>query len=447
MNTFYALSLIRRSLIVRFAPALVGLGLLSQCTDQVTSTVRFHRMTPVYTTTQEIRDAVSVQPPQAIRGTGKIFTHGSYLFLNQPGDGVHIINNADPTNPQSISFINIPGNYDLAVQGDIMYADSYIDLLAIDISNPEAIRVLHREENVFPQFNSFGFYPDAEKGVVTRWEEVDVVQTFEGEIDGSMWEPGVYQYIDHLDIAEYARYDFVEQSNVPVWEMNNANVTPVGRGGSMSRFAVSGEHLYTIDDSNLQVFDISSASTPTSVNEIMVDFMIETIYPHDNKLYIGAQNGMYIYDKTVPESPMLLSSYWHATSCDPVVANDTLAYVTLRTGDACEGDQNVLEVVDVKDARAPYETARYDMEHPHGLGLDGTTLFVCEGEFGVKVFDVTHTYEIPDHLISRIEGIYAYDVIAHDNHLLVIAEDGVYQYDYSDPEHIVQLSKMTRLAL
>ncbi|MEQ9443525.1 MAG: hypothetical protein RIG62_31085 [Cyclobacteriaceae bacterium] len=446
MNTFYALSLIRKSLIF-ITPALVGLGLLSQCTDQVTSTVRFHRMTPVYTTTQEIRDAVSVLPSQAIRGTGKIFTHGDYLFLNQPGEGVHIINNADPAQPRNVSFINIPGNYDLAVQGDIMYADSYIDLLAIDIRNPESIQVLHREENVFPQFNSFGFYPDAEKGVVTRWEEVEAVDTYKGEVDGSYWGGGVYQYIDHLDIADYARQDFVQQSNVPVWEFSQEQPTVVGRGGSMSRFSVSGEHLYTIDDSNLQVFDISSSTTPTSVNEFLVDFMIETIYAHEDKLFIGAQNGMYIYDKSVPESPTLLSSYWHATSCDPVVANDTLAYVTLRTGDACEGDQDVLEVVDIKDASYPHEVARYQMEHPHGLGLDGTTLFVCEGESGVKVFDATQTYEIDQHLISHIEGLYAYDVIAQNSHLLVIAEDGVYQYDYSDLQNIKLLSKLTRVAL
>ncbi len=440
-----------RSPILRLLSLIVPVGLcavlLSHCTDKVTSTVRFHRMTPVYTTTDVIRNAVTVLPPQPVTGTGKIFSHDDFLFLNQPGDGVHVIDNTDPANPRPISFINIPGNYDLAVQGDIMYADSYIDLLAIDISNHQSIEVLHREENVFPRFNSFGFYPDDERGVVTQWNEVDVTETFEGEISGSLWQPGVYQYIDHLDITRHAWQDFVNQSNVPVQEFNRSEPTIVGRGGSMSRFSITEEHLYTIDDENLQVFDLSAPNTPTSVNEMSVTFMIETIYSQKERLFIGAQNGMFIYSTVVPESPTMLASYWHATSCDPVIANDTLAYVTLRTGDACEGDQNVLELVDIKQASNPFEVARYQMDHPHGLGLDGSTLFVCEGASGVKVFNANFPFQLEDNLISTIDDMFAYDVIAENNRLIVIGEDGVYQYDYTDPQNIRFLSKMTRMAL
>jgi hypothetical protein len=404
-------------------------------------------MIPVYTTTQEIRSAVSVLPPQPVTGTGKIFSHENFLFLNQPGTGVHVIDNSDPANPSTISFINIPGNYDLAVQDDIMYADSYIDLLAIDISNPQSVEVLHREENVFPQFNSFGFYPDAQRGVVTQWNEMDVTETFEGEISGTQWQPGVYQYIDHLDIAQHARQEFVNQSNIPVQEFNRTEPTIVGRGGSMSRFSVSGEYLYTIDDENLQVFDLSSPTTPTSVNEMSVTFMIETIYSHQEHLFIGAQNGMFIYSTVIPESPTQLAAYWHATSCDPVIANDTLAYVTLRTGDVCKGNENILELVDIKQASNPHEVARYQMDNPHGLGLDGSTLFVCEGASGVKVFNANFPFQLQDNLITTIDDMFAYDVIAENNRLIVIGEDGVYQYDYTDPQNIRFLSKITRLAL
>ncbi|WKN43419.1 LVIVD repeat-containing protein [Tunicatimonas pelagia] len=446
MNPFHASLLVRKSLIF-IVPVCIGFGLLSYCTDQVTSTVRFHRMTPVYTTTQEIREAVAIMPPRAIQGTGKIFSHDNYLFLNQPGEGVHIIDNTNPSQPQTTGFINIPGNYDLAVAGDIMYADSYIDLLAIDISNHQSIQVLHREENVFPKFNSFGFYSDNDKGVVTQWEEVDVTETFEGELNGTKWGPGVYQYIDHLGISQQARHDFVQQSNVPIRELNSTAPTPVGRGGSMSRFAISTDHLYTIDDENMQVFDLSSATTPTSVNEFSVGFMIETIYAHQKQLFVGAQNAMYIYDKSVAASPNLQATYWHATSCDPVIANDTMAYVTLRTGTTCEGDQNVLELVDIKQANLPQEVARYNMDSPHGLGLDEHLLFVCEGASGVKVFDARYPYALDNHLISQIDGLFAYDVITQDQHLIVIAEDGVYQYDYTNPEQITLLSKMTRAAL
>ena len=48
---------------------------------------------------------------------------------------------------------------------------------------------------------------------------------------------------------------------------------------------------------------------------------------------------MQIYDNSQPEIPLTSSSFFHATSCDPVVANDSMAYVTLRTGNTCQGAQ------------------------------------------------------------------------------------------------------------
>ena len=160
--------------------SLVLLGTLSQCSDRVEATIRYTRVTPIYETTEVLRDAVVVMPPKAIEGTGKIYAHDGYLFLNQPAEGVHIIDNTDPTNPRPISFVNIPGNFDLAVQGDVLYADSYIDLLALDISDPRNVSVVQRVENVFPRYNSYGFYPDEEQGIVTGWVEEEMVEVYEG---------------------------------------------------------------------------------------------------------------------------------------------------------------------------------------------------------------------------------------------------------------------------
>ncbi|HHN47860.1 MAG TPA: hypothetical protein ENN08_02830, partial [Bacteroidales bacterium] len=50
--------------------------------------------------------------------------------------GIHVVDNSNPASPQIISFIAIPGNYDLAIRGNILFADSYIDLVALDISDP-----------------------------------------------------------------------------------------------------------------------------------------------------------------------------------------------------------------------------------------------------------------------------------------------------------------------
>ena len=65
------------------------------------------------------------------------------------------------------------------------------------------------------------------------------------------------------------------------------------------------------------------------------------------------------------------------------------------------------------------------MSHPHGLGIDGTTLFICEGTFGLKVFDYSDIYNIDDNLLVQRTGFHAYDVIPFNNILLLIGDDGL----------------------
>ena len=55
--------------------------------------------------------------------------------------GIHILDNTTPANPKNVAFIDIPGNMDLAVKGDILYADLYTDLVTLDISNPLKVAV------------------------------------------------------------------------------------------------------------------------------------------------------------------------------------------------------------------------------------------------------------------------------------------------------------------
>ena len=421
------------------------LGLFSRCTDQVEATTRFTRVTPVYQTTQELREAVAVEAPRPIEGTGKIYAHDGYLFLNQPGEGIHIIDNTNPAQPQPISFVNIPGNFDLAAQGNMLYADSYIDLLALNISDPQHVTVAKRVENVFPRYNSYGFYPDEELGIVTSWIEEEVVEVYEGELSGyQSHSPGVYYAEDLILMSNAAHADFRSQADVPVF--NQANEM-VGKAGSLSRFAVSQQHLYAVDDQNMQVFDITQAGDPVAGNELAVGFMVETIYPFSDKLFIGSQSEVFIFENANPENPTFVSSFTHATSCDPVVANDSLAYVTLRSGNTCNGIQNQLDVLDVRNVYNPTLMVSYQMENPHGLGIDANLLFLCEGEHGLKVFDTSDSYAIDQRMIAHFEDIHAYDVIPMNGILMVIGDDGIYQYDYTDRGNIRLLSTLTVAAL
>lgn len=149
---------------------------------------------------------------------------------------------------------------------------------------------------------------------------------------------------------------------------------------------------------------------------------------------------MHILDITTPETPVKLSTYEHLRSCDPVVVDENYAYVTLRSGNLCPGNTNVLEVIDIKDLNLPKLIASYQMTNPHGLGIDNTTLFICDGGDGLKAFDAADIQAIDKNLLAHYKDVNATDVIPYDNTLIMIGEDGLFQYDYSDPKDIKLLS-------
>ena len=152
--------------------------------------------------------------------------------------------------------------------------------------------------------------------------------------------------------------------------------------------------------------------------------------------------GMHILDISSPESPVTLSTFRHVTSCDPVVVEGDYAYVTLRTGNFCAGNVNQLDVVDISDLRNPQLVKTYPMTNPHGLGIDNHTLFVCDGSAGLKAYDATDVNLIDDNLIAHHKDVHAVDVIPFNNVLMMIGQDGIFQYDYSDPRELKILSKI-----
>lgn len=210
-----------------------------------------------------------------------------------------------------------------------------------------------------------------------------------------------------------------------------------GKGGSMARFAVSGDYLYTVDDSGLNLFDISTASDPQKRNKVPLTFGVETIFPYHDMLFIGTQRGMFIMSLENPANPQVLSLYEHVTSCDPVVTDGRYAYVTLRTGRTCTNTAvNQLDIVDIQDVKAPVLVKPYNMTNPNGLGIDGNLLFVCDD--GLKVYDAT---DVMDLKLKHHFRINAFDVIPDNGRLLVIGSDGFYQYTYDD-DSLELLSKI-----
>lgn len=214
-----------------------------------------------------------------------------------------------------------------------------------------------------------------------------------------------------------------------------------GVGGSTARFTISNNTLYVVTNTGLQAYDVSQAGDPKPGSATPLGFGVETIFPYRNNLFIGTQTGLFIYDISQPSNPQRVSLYTHIQSCDPVVAQGNYAYVTLRSGTNCRNTAiNSLDVVDISNVATPKLLKSYPMKNPHGLGVDGSLLFVGEGDYGLRVMDVSDPTNVRE--VQNFDGPKTYDVIPTQKRLIVTGPDGIYQYSYANSRPLTLLSKL-----
>jgi hypothetical protein len=418
--------------------AVLFIASFSRCEDQCKATNKYSYFEPVYMTSAQLKAQVEFQPPHELTDIGRIYFKDDYLFLNEKGKGIHVYNNENPSHPKSIGFLNIPGNYDLAISGSTLYADSYVDLIVFDISDFNNIKEVNRMESLFNNYQSMGMQVASEKGIIVDWQEKENVQVYETECDQQNYWGGIY-YEDGIALSSSAAANF------------SGKVTPrpssssTGIGGSMARFTVNNNYLYALDGANLDIVQISIPQQPKAEKQVPLTWNVETIFPAGDNLFFGTQTGLLIYNVVDPSSPSFVSQYAHVRSCDPVVIEDNYAYVTLRSGSTCEGFTNQLEVIDITDLKSPVLVSTCPMTNPYGVGIDDKVLFVCDGSSGLRVLDATDVTAVCNKQIYQYDKIHALDIIPFNKIAMVISENGLYQYDYSDPSAIRLLSTLTVL--
>lgn len=415
-----------------FLLLITGLFVLPGCKDYVDEYVTYTVNEPVFMSASEFRSAVDMEGPKPIEKQGKIVFYDEYLYISQPEKGIHIIDNRNPSDPRNIAFIELLGNADMHVRDNMLYADSYVDLVWFDINDPAKPVLKGRKEEVFPEAlplteNGFGIDYDkfADRGnkVVVGWKTVErkeLVRNYKPR----WWSWG--------GVTEDAMYNFSAK----------ADGGSVGVVGSMSRFAIYQDNLYTVMNNMLGIFDLSGETPVKTGEDIYVGFSVETIFSYKNCMFMGTPTGMIIYSLEDPLKPERQSMITHVFGCDPVVVENDIAYVTVRSGTFCGQDANELIVVDVSDVKKPQHIVTYNMKNPKGLGIDNGTLFVCDD--GLRVFNAENPSAImyKDNVLAHFKDIDGFDVIPFNNVLMMIAEDGIYQYDYTDVKSIRRLSRL-----
>ncbi|MEN8125405.1 MAG: hypothetical protein ABFR32_09780 [Bacteroidota bacterium] len=396
---------------------LVMLFFVSQSCDNDSDSeyVLVNVATPKFMTLDALRSSVEISSPLPIIESGKIYVYNDLVLVNDIENGIHIIDNSNPENPKKIACIKIEANNDMEIKGDYLYVDSLMDLVIFDISDIDNIKEVTRLKDVFPSYVIMPFMDD-------------MVVDYRGQKPNSneiivSWK--VTQERRRIEEVEYLNTRFMDVVTLAA----DSNIS-VGQGGSLARFKIVDDYLYAVDSHNINIFNIDKLENPQQLNPIFAGFDIETIFNRGNYLFLGSMRGMYIYDIESPATPQFVSEFQHGTACDPVVVDNDYAYITLRAGNSCGAIDSSLQIVDITDLNNPKLTKSYKMTNPYGLGIKDNLLFICDGSSGLKVYDKTNVEDLQ--LVDHFENINTFDVIPLENNLLMIGEEVLYQYTYSD---------------
>tara|TARA_R110001583_G_scaffold163880_1_gene316328 strand:+ start:9464 stop:10744 length:1281 start_codon:yes stop_codon:yes gene_type:complete len=373
---------------------------------------------PEYMTLEALRSSVEITSPIPIVESGKIYAYTNLVLINDIDNGIHIIDNSNPKNPVKIAFIRIIANKDMEIKGDYLYAESLMDLLVFDISNVNDIQEVARLKDVFPSYVTLplmdnlvvdygenGYNPDE---IIVGWNITEEQRLIE---DSS---------VDHTN-GGVVFFDTA---------LASASAESTGQGGSLARFKIVNDYLYAVDSHNINIFNIDNLESPVELKDIYAGFDIETIFNRDNYLFLGSMSGMFIYDISDPATPKFISEFQHGTACDPVVVDDNYAYITLRAGNFCGAFESSLEIVDISDIYNLELVKSYAMDNPYGLGIKDNLLFICDGTSGLKVYNKSDVENL-EH-IKTFKNITAFDVIPMENNLLLIGDNTLFQYNYSN---------------
>ena len=393
--------------------SLVFIGALS-CDKNDDADYEFVQVaTPQLMSKTAFRSSVEVSVPKTIEEPGKIYVYQDYIFVGDVDSGIHIIDNSDPKSPRAIKFIEIPGNEDISVKDNFLYADSATDLVVFDISDINNVSIIERLEDVFNVYN-YDIPIEAEAvdyGKFNFDEDIIVGWTLTTERRKKVE--------NTIDIA-------LDDGVV----LNAGAESTTGTGGSLARFQIVDNYLYAVGNYEMAIFNIQNLAEPVLSNTQYAGWNIETMFQAEGYLYLGSTNGMYIYNLVNPSSPEFISDFTHWEGCDPVVVDGDYAYLTLRGGNLCGQLESVLEVIDIRDKTNPTLAARYELENPYGLGIKDNMLYVCDGTAGLKLFE----RETPEDLklVNSVKDIQAKDVIPLENTLIMIGGNTLYQYEYME---------------
>ncbi len=445
-----------------------------------------------------ILDISEIQSPQLIGIVGGqldgICQKDTLIFGVQSGgfNGFHVINVADPENPEVISTLNFVfgSNADIDISGPTVFLAYSRNFWSVDISDPffpvildtlkiedHASKVFINEEKAYLtssysgfrvinisdpyHLNATGYYdtPGLCEQVIEEnniayvancfsgLQIIDVSESQNPYIIGSL----TASYFSVNDIAKLNDYLFVAEYFTGLDVVNISNVsTPVITGSFFNSIGIA-ENISLLNNNlclsysypwpELKFIDITIPENPSVVHEIDLGnyllFGTVALFQTATYVYVGAGPTFMVFDVTDFSNPVLISSYSASSQITDIVVDNSTAYLSVGEGG--------IEILDLDNLTDPELIGTYNTPgETIQIALFSDVLIVADGPGGLLTLNVSDPSS-PQLLESVMpnynSNIVVKPLIIEDRMVIIDKEwNEIFTFDISDFSNISILS-------
>lgn len=350
----------------------------------------------------------------------KVSVQGNYAYV--AADRIFsIIDITNPSNPQQISFLSIPGNaYGVYVAGNYAYVANGNDgLRIIDITNPAVpyeVGNYQTSGQVYDVYviNNYAYVADGTGGLRIIDITNPSVPTEAGFYDTGVYANGVHVSGNYAYIVDlYFGLRIIDITNLSSLSEVGLCVT----SGHKLDVYVTGNYAYVADGiDGLKIIDITNPASPSEVGICDTPGFALGVHIEGNYAYVADKyNGLRIINISNKNSPAEVGFCGTPGQASDSYVSGNFAYVADFTGG--------LRIIDISNPVAPSETGWYNTPNAaSAMYISSNYAYVVDFDRGVSIIDITNPASPSE--VGYYNGIGATDVYVTGNYAYVTDRSG-----------------------
>lgn len=423
-----------------FALILFVLACQKESLDRVPKTYNLYQ--PVYLELDDYRQTSGIlQAARPIEQPTITVVYQDYLFMKEYGQGIHVIDNADPANPQAVGFIAMEGVGRLFIRQDYLYVSDYADLVVFDLADPAGPKTALRNKNIFLDEPL-----KAEQGLTPYYEPAGEQVTlnvgdanYEKDI---FWLESEQQYAVEKSLEPQDGWFYSRNGKEAIHISDREEIMKDLR--NQARLSIVGDQLYIVQDEILKSYALTEGVSPKFVAVIDEFNSVSSVRAYENYLFLDGRRGLLVVDNQQPEKPRLIKDFRSYNPCNPAYVTGNYGYIGVRSGVYCGSysSENGVFIHDLSSSEAVL-TQILAAESPYDIEVVNGQVLIADGTNGLLIYRAGAS--APEGILlqpdQRVQlEAYRLIPIPSTNRVVVIAGEGVYQYDLSNPETPEELS-------